>query len=195
MRGLRAERPVGKTRRLSRRRLFEAGAAIAVALGAGATLRMWGYPDPARPLAALTTWQYAVVQQAARRIAARDATAIAAGVPDVDQTDVAGFVDEWVAQMNPRTRRDLLRFLAFVEQLAPLGCAYLGRFTRLDAAAQDHVLASIAESSHALLRAGFDGLKALVFLGYYRDPRTWSVTGYDGPLLGRASAVPGAAPR
>ncbi|HSY21218.1 MAG TPA: gluconate 2-dehydrogenase subunit 3 family protein [Polyangiaceae bacterium] len=166
-----------------------------VALGAGVTLRMRGYPEPTRPLVALSTWQYAVVQHAARRIAALDASAITAGAPDPDQTDVAGFVDGWVARMNPRTRRDLLRFLVFVEQVAPLGCGYLGRFTRLDAAAQDQVLASIEGSSHALLRAGFEGLKALVFLGYYRDPRTWSVMGYDGPLLGRPESAPGGAAR
>ena len=182
MRGLSSNGP----RRLSRRRLFEAGAAIAVALGAGVTLRVRGYPAPLRPLVALSAWQYAVVQHAARRITARDAAAIAAGVPDADQADVAGFADLWIARMNPRTRRDLLRFLVVVEQIAPLGCGYFGRFTRLDAAAQDRVLASIEGSSHGLLRAGFEGLKALVFLGYYRDPRTWSVMGYDGPLLGRA---------
>lgn len=167
--------------------MLEAGAAVGVALAAGVTLRMRGYPAPPRPLVALSAWQYAVVQHAARRIAARDAVALAAGVPDADQADVAGFADVWIARMNPRTRRDLLRFFVFVEQIAPLGCGYMGRFTRLDAAAQDHVLASIGGSSNALLRAGFEGLKALVFLGYYRDPRTWSVMGYDGPLLGRAS--------
>jgi hypothetical protein len=185
MRGLSSAGP----RRLSRRRLLEAGAAIAVALGAGVTLRMRGYPVPPRPLLVLSAWQYAVVQHAARRIAAPDAAATKAGVPAADETGVADFADAWIARMNPRMRRDLLRFLAFVEQVAPFGCGYLGRFTRLEPAAQDRVLASIEGSSHGLLRAGFDGLKALVFLGYYRDPRTWSVMGYDGPLLGRTSGA------
>jgi len=36
-----------------------------------------------------------------------------------------------------------------------------------------------------LLRAGFDGLRSLVFMGYYRDARTWSIAGYDGPLVNR----------
>ena len=47
------------------------------------------------------------------------------------------------------------------------------------------MLASVEASRHDLLRAGFDGLKSLVFIGYYRDVRTWSVVGYDGPLVGR----------
>jgi hypothetical protein len=47
------------------------------------------------------------------------------------------------------------------------------------------VLASVEASSSDLLRAGFDGLKSLVFMGYYRDPRTWGILGYDGPLVNR----------
>ena len=47
------------------------------------------------------------------------------------------------------------------------------------------MLAAIEASSSDLLRAGFDGLKSLVFMGYYRDARTWGILGYDGPLVGR----------
>jgi hypothetical protein len=47
------------------------------------------------------------------------------------------------------------------------------------------VLASLEASSSDLLRAGFDGLKSLVFFGYYRDPRAWRLLGYDGPLVRR----------
>ena len=36
-----------------------------------------------------------------------------------------------------------------------------------------------------LLRGAFDGLKSLVFMGYYRDPRTWRILGYDGPRVNR----------
>ncbi|MBL8609283.1 MAG: hypothetical protein JNL38_18280 [Myxococcales bacterium] len=36
-----------------------------------------------------------------------------------------------------------------------------------------------------LLRGGFAGLKSLIFMGYYRDPRTWAILGYDGPRVGR----------
>ena len=50
---------------------------------------------------------------------------------------------------------------------------------------QDAVLASVESSSIDLLRAGFDGLRSLVFMGYYRDARTWSLVGYDGPLVNR----------
>jgi hypothetical protein len=33
------------------------------------------------------------------------------------------------------------------------------------------------------MRGGFEGLKALLFMGYYRDARTWRVIGYDGPRV------------
>jgi hypothetical protein len=72
-----------------------------------------------------------------------------------------------------------------VEQLAPIGAGFASRFTQLAARDQDDVLASVEESGSDLLRGGFESVKALLFMGYYRDPRTWSIVGYDGPLLGR----------
>lgn len=148
-------------------------------------MRTRGYELPAgTTLAAFTPWQYLVVQQAARRIVAPDLPGDAS-IPSADDLDVAGFVDGWVARMDPTMRRDLGRFLGYVEHLAPLGAGCASRFTRLGAADQDAVLASIESSSSDLLRAGFDGLRALVFLGYYRDARTWGIAGYDGPLVNR----------
>ncbi len=84
-----------------------------------------------------------------------------------------------------KVRTDLGRFLAYLEHVAPIGVGHASRFSRLAAAEQDEVLASLEASSIDLLRAGFDGLKSLVFFGYYRDPRTWRIVGYDGPLVGR----------
>jgi hypothetical protein len=33
------------------------------------------------------------------------------------------------------------------------------------------------------LRAGFQAMKSLVMMGYYRDARTFSILGYGGPFL------------
>jgi hypothetical protein len=82
-------------------------------------------------------------------------------------------------------RRDLLRALVYVEHVAPLGVGYLRRFTRLEPAEQDRVLSALETSSQDLLRGAFEGIKALVFMGYYRDARTWKILGYDGPLIHR----------
>ena len=102
--------------------------------------------------------------------------------------DVVGGVDAWVARMHRGVRRDFGRFLAYLEHVAPLRCKLMARFSRLSPAEQDRVLASLESSPEGLLRGGFDGLKSLVFMGYYRDPRTWRIVGYDGPLVGRPTA-------
>lgn len=148
--------------------------------------RRSGYELPAATrakLLALEPWQYVVVRELARRVCAPDAE----GIVGPDETDVVGFVDAYVAKMPKKLRRDLMRFLAFVEQLAPASIGLASRFTRLAPSEQDRVLGSLEASSSDLLRGGFDGVKALLFMGYYRDPRTWTVIGYDGPLVGRRS--------
>jgi hypothetical protein len=140
--------------------------------------------SPGVRLLALSPWQFVVVEHAARRITAPDIQSDSS-IPSADSLEVAGFVDSWIARMPPRQRRDLGRFLAYLEHLAPASAGYAARFTRLRPDRQDRVLESIERSSHDLLRAGFDGLKALVFIGYYRDARTWGMLGYDGPRVGR----------
>lgn len=173
--------------RVSRRRLLKA-AVVLGGLGAAGSivgaLRTRGYavPDAVRAnLVALEPWQYVVVQHLARRVCAPDAP----GVVGPDDTDVAGFVDGYLAKAPRRMRRDLGRFLAYVEQLAPASVLRAARFTHLAPDDQDRVLAALESSSSDLLRGGFDGLKSLLFMGYYRDPRTWKIIGYDGPLVGR----------
>jgi hypothetical protein len=174
-------------RTTSRRRFLALGAgALALASGAVGVVRTRGYvvpPDVPAKLASLSAWQYVVIQHVARRIAAPDQDDPA--LPTPDSADVAGFVDGYVARMPASLRRDLLRAVAFVEHLAPFAVGCVSRFTRLAASDQDRVLASLESSSQDLLRGAFDGLKSLVFMGYYRDPRTWRVLGYDGPRVNR----------
>jgi len=171
---------------LSRRRFIGAAVAGALTLAAGiAVVRTRGYGLRAGVrLAAMTPWQYVVVEHAARRITAPDRPGDAS-VPSADDVGVAAFVDAWMVRMPARVRRDLGRFLAYVEHVAPLSAGFAARFTHLDPVSQDRVLGRIESSSYDLLRAGFDGLKSLVFIGYYRDARTWGLLGYDGPLVGR----------
>ncbi len=176
-----------RTGRISRRRALGAGAALALVL-AGATVaavRTRGYAvPPGRRLVALTPWQFVVVRSAARRIAAPDREGDPS-IPSADDTDVPGSIDLWVSRMHGRVRRDFGRFLAYLEHVAPVGAGFASRFTRLSPADQDAVLAALEQSPHDRLRAGFEGLKSLVFIGYYRDVRTWKLARYDGPLLAR----------
>jgi hypothetical protein len=118
-----------------------------------------------------------------------------ASAPTPDDVDVAGFVDGWLSRMNGRVVRDFGRFLAYLEHVAPLGCGFMSRFTHLAPSEQDQVLSSLQASRSDLLRAGFEGLKALVFMGYYRDPRTWSRSRLRRAIRGssgRGLAVSGA---
>jgi hypothetical protein len=181
--------------------VLRAGALVAAAtIGAGAVLaavRTRGYVvDPGRRLVAMSAWQFVVAQHVARRIVAPDQPDDPT-IPTPDALDVAGFVDGWMARLPARVRRDLGRFFAVIEHVAPLGAGFASRFTRLGPADQDAVLASLEASSVDLLRAGFDGVKALVLMGFYRDARAWGIVGYDGPLVGRPAEgwrAPGAQP-
>lgn len=183
----------GASPRPGRRRLLKgtlAAAALAAAGAVAAAVRTSGYhvaPERARTLRALAPWELVFVEAAARRIAAPDRPGDAT-TPSADDVDVAGFVDAFVAGMAPRMRRDLGRLFAYVEHLAPLRLGLRRRFTSLDPGDQDRVLEALEASDVDLLRGGFEGLKALVFMGYYRDPRTWTILGYDGPTWRRPAA-------
>jgi hypothetical protein len=172
---------------LSRRQLVEGAVAAALLLGGllAATARLHdGKTELDHGAQVLIGWRWSVFEHAARRIAAPDMTS-GGSVPTADELDVTRFVDGWLSRMSGRVVRDFTRFLAYLEHFAPLGCGLLGRFTHLTAAEQDRVLSSLEASRSDLLRAGFEGVKALAFMGFYRDPRTWSVLGYDGPFVGR----------
>ena len=158
------------------------GGSLLLASGAIAVVRTRGYDVPkdvADRLKTLAPWQYVVLSAVARRIAAVDAE----DAPSADDVGVAEFLDGYLANMPDALRRDFLRLLAFVEHVAPLGCKLASRFTRLPAADQDRVLAWMESNSEGMLRGGFDALKSCVFMGYYRDPRTWKIIGYAGPFV------------
>ncbi len=169
-----------------RRFLKYVGGALLLASAGVGVLRTRGYsvsPEREATLKSLSPWQLIVVQHAARRIAAADDVTPAA--PSPDDLDVAGFVDAYIARLPATVRRDLLRLLAYVEHLAPIARGYSSRFSRLGPDDQDGVLANLEASDQSLLRGGFAGLKALVFMGYYRNPSTWKILGYDGPWVNR----------
>ena len=175
-------------RKISRRRMLGiVGGGLLVAGGAVAFVRTRGYAiDPAREakLYVLSAWQVIVLEHVARRIAAPDRPDDRT-IPTPDEVDVVGYVDEYVARMSDPMRTDIGRLFAYVEHLAPIAAGFGSRFTRLAPDEQDRVLAKLEASDQDLLRGGFAGLKSLVFMGYYRDPRTWPILGYAGPWLGR----------
>lgn len=92
------------------------------------------------------------------------------------------FIDDYLGSLGAPLRRD---FGALLELLEYYPLALHGaRFTRLDAATQDRVLAGWQRSRWALLRQGFQGLKAMCCLAHYQDERSFRAIGYSGPTLG-----------
>lgn len=152
-----------------------AGLAACVGLCRGS-----GYELPGG-LLVLSASEAAALRAFALRICAADVP----GVPTIDDTHVLGFADTQLAAMDPPLRRDLGRFLLYLEQLAPVACGYAGRFSKLTPDAQDIVLRALERSEQGIFRGAFQSVKALVLMGYYRDDRTFAILGYDGPKVGK----------
>jgi hypothetical protein len=173
--------------KISRRKLLAGvGALLVGASSVVAFFRTRGYelaPEIAGRLRSLEPWEYIFVEHAARRICAADRED--ASIPTSDDTRVADFADAYIAALPDDLKSDLKNLLLLVEHLAPLACGLSKRFSELAAADQDRVLASLEANDETLLRGGFAGLKSLLFMGYYRDPRTWHMLGYAGPRLDR----------
>ncbi len=54
----------------------------------------------------------------------------------------------------------------------------------MDDDARDASLHGWMTSRFALRRLAFTGLRNLCMLGYYSQPETWPLIGYQGPLIG-----------
>lgn len=142
--------------------------------GAMAALRASGYtvpPDVRRSLSVLAPWQYVVIEAVGRRVL------------DPVSADVGLFADAYLAGLAASDRDDLLALVGYVEHLAPLGHGSTQRFTHLSAADQDRVLAGLELSDIGLLRGGFQALKAIAAMAYYRQESSFAALGYGGPLV------------
>lgn len=135
---------------------------------------------------ALSAWHVAVVDALADRMCAADVPYDAPFAPPTPRdAEVVEFVDAFVAESEPAIRRDLLAAIGALEHAFPLLAGQVRRFSSLDPEKQDRVLRAMETSSIDLVRGAFAGLKSVVMMGYYRDPRTWGLLGYDGPLVNR----------
>lgn len=173
-----------ESRSISRRTFLRRTLAGAALLGFGGTLarHLTGYAtgDPAlRDLRALSTKEALVLAAIARRMVAPDER----GAPSPDEIGAVRAADEYIAGLPKELRSDLKALLHLVEHSPALFALRFSRFTRLDAAAQDAVLDGWARSRLDVRRQGFIGLKSLVMLGYYGDPRTFAIPGWPGPLV------------
>ncbi len=135
-------------------------------------------PTIASKLRVLSPKEYVILTAAARRITAADQ----AGAPTSDELDIALFVDGYLAKLEPGAQRDVKALLQLLEHAGGFGVASFSRFSRLREDKQDAVLRAWQSSAIALYRQGLQGLRTLVFLGYYSSPKTWPMLSYGGPV-------------
>ena len=81
-------------------------------------------------------------------------------------------------------RRQFATFLG-VLRWVPLA-RYGGPLDKLRAERQDAVLRWFEDCPVSILRKGFWGLKAMIFMGYYGQPETNDLVGYAPEIDGRA---------
>jgi len=134
----------------------------------------------ARRLTVLSPKEYTVLAAVARRICAGDD----AGVPTSDDTQVALFVDGYLARLDDGLRSDVKALLQLVEH-GGFFRLRAKRFTQMAPDEQDAMLADWEQSRLAVRRQGFQALKTMCLLGYWRDDRTWPMLGYTGPMVKR----------
>jgi Gluconate 2-dehydrogenase subunit 3 len=158
---------------ISRRRFLRTSIFGVAALGlAGVVGRhLGGYAvddGVARRLKVLSPKEYTILAAIARRVLA--------GGPSPDELEAALHADAYLANVPEPLTADVRSLLQLFEH------AHLTRFTRLSPEAQDEVLRAWQSSGLALKRQGFQALRTLCFMGYYRDARTWPMLGYTGPM-------------
>ncbi len=130
-------------------------------------------------LRALSPKEFLIFDAAARRLVASDGP----DAPTAEAAGVALFADGYLARLDAGLRDDVRALLQLLEHGSWIFRLRGSRFTHMSADEQDATLADWESSRLAVRRQGFQALRTLAFLGYYRDDRTWPLIGYSGPML------------
>jgi len=110
-------------------------------------------------------------------------------VPETTELDAAGsghffgIIDDALQDREASVRRQFAVFLG-VLRWAPL-VRYGVPLDKLSADRQDAVLRWFEDCPVSLIRKGFWGLKAMIFMGYYGQPETNELVGYAPDFDGR----------
>jgi D-cysteine desulfhydrase len=137
----------------------------------------------AHKLRALSPKEYLILDAVVRRMLAADA----ADAPPPD--GAALFVDSYLTRIDEGNRSDVRALLQLVEHGSGPFRFGLTRFTHMTPDEQDATLRDWESSRLALRRQGFQALKSMAMLGYWRLDATWPLIGYTGPML--PQKVPG----
>lgn len=161
-----------------------------LALGGGlaaaglAAVRLGGYPPrPSWTGEVLDPWEVHVLRAAV--------DAVLPPAPDGGAYDqVPANVDRYLRALPIDARAEIHGLMVLIEQATPLS-GRVGRFSRLSPEGRREVLASL-EARGGIAAAASRGLRDLVMLGYYQQPRAWAGLGYAGPLVDRGPRRPSA---
>jgi len=111
-------------------------------------------------------------------------------VPETADLDASGLsrffgIVDGALQDRPKSvRRQFATFLGVLRWVSLV--RYGSPFERLRVDRQDAVLRWFEDCPVGLLRKGFWGLKAMVFMGYYGQPETNELVGYAPEFDGKA---------
>ncbi len=111
-------------------------------------------------------------------------------VPETSTLDEAGagrffgIIDNALQDREPSVRRQFAVFLGVLRWASLF--RYGGPFEKLHTERQDAVLRLFEDCPVSLLRKGFWGLKAMIFMGYYGQPETNQLVGYAPDFDGTA---------
>jgi hypothetical protein len=111
-------------------------------------------------------------------------------VPETTELDAAGLgrffgIIDGALQDRPSSVRQQFATFLGVLRWAPL-VRYGSSLDKLRAERQDAVLRWFEDCPVGLLRKGFWGLKAMIYMGYYGQPETNRLVGYAPEIDGRA---------
>ncbi len=162
-------------RRITRRRLVLGGMAAAALM---TWFRVSGYPSlPGWQGVVLAPWEAQVVRAAAEAL-------LTTSVPPGVVADIPIHVDRYLTGFpEPLLDQAHLLLAAVEHSTTPLGLR-LSRFTNLEPADRERWLADLSARG-GVQGEIYRGIRDLVMLGCYQDPRTWETLDYDGPLVGR----------
>jgi len=138
-------------------------------------------PALATGLRVLSAKEALIFLAAARRLVAGDGP----DAPALDEARALAFVDGYLGKLGEPMRDDVKALLMLVEHGSGVFRGSTARFTRMSVEDQDASLRDWESSRLAVRRQGFQALKTMALLAYWRDDRTWPLLGYGGPLVKR----------
>jgi len=109
--------------------------------------------------------------------------------PRLRDTAALATIDGLCRQLDPALTGQLSLALVLFEYGPFLFDFTFSRFSRMSDEHKDASLTAWMTSRLGIRRLAFTALRNLCMLGYYSQPETWDMIGYQGPLLGREATT------